>query len=54
MTAICGYCETEWNPDKREPVCPRCANDGDIKGHVYRDDSAEAQSNRDQRPDTDA
>ncbi len=36
ITAICTCCEREWDPDKRDPVCPECGNDGDIEGHAYR------------------
>lgn len=36
MTTICGCCEHEWPTDSGRQVCPKCGNDGEIEGHVVR------------------
>ena len=41
QTTICGKCEREWPTNTGMQVCPECGNDGDIEGHVVREDDAE-------------
>jgi hypothetical protein len=38
LTTICGKCEYEWPTDSGVQICPKCGNDGEIEGHVVRDD----------------
>lgn len=34
-----GCCEHEWPTDTGRQVCPECGNDGNIEGHVIRDEA---------------
>jgi hypothetical protein len=38
VTAICGWCEYEWNADKHDPDgnCPMCGKGADCQEHVIR------------------
>jgi len=40
MTTICGRCEKEWPTNSGLQICAVCGNDGEIEGHVVRDDRA--------------
>ena len=45
LTSICGYCEYEWSTDSGRQVCIKCGNDGDIEGHVVRDELLSREEN---------
>lgn len=44
ITTICGKCEKEWPTDSGAQICPECGNDGEIEGHVVRQEAEDMES----------